>query len=253
MSRTYSAIRHEMEEIEESFHIRAYVKMRELSLSLYTLEVNYQLLKQHLDSNNDMNYQLQFEYKPLKWQYHPLQKEVHRLLLNFVASAIALVDHNREIIKEVYSGLDFLKEVKNRISQDFEDSPVNKFIQDLRSYVLHNEFPSVGSQFQHRRISPLGDPENLVAVTIRLTFSKNELLESKWNWKKPAKKYLETQGDLIFLDALIDEYYSPIKDFYSWLNKRQLEMHESEYSLLLDQWEKLYQELNDAVSAQRLD
>ncbi|MBC6436447.1 hypothetical protein FM036_47230 [Nostoc sp. HG1] len=72
MSRTYSTIRREMEEIEESFHIRAYIKMRELSLSLYILEVNYQLLKQHLDSNNDIDYQLQFEYSPLRWQYHPL-------------------------------------------------------------------------------------------------------------------------------------------------------------------------------------
>lgn len=254
MSRTYSVIRHEMEKVEESLHIRAYVKMRELSLSLYTLEENYRLLKQHLDANNDIEYQLQFEYKPLRWQHHPLQQEVHRLLLNFVASAMALVAHARNITKEIYSELDFLKECRNKIDQEFNDSPVNRFVQDLRSYVLHNKFPSVDPHFRHQRVSRLGEPENLFATTVRLAFNKSELLKSKkWNWTEPAKKYLETQGDLIFLDALIDEYYPPIKGFYLWLNERQREMHESEYSSLLDQWEELYQELSDAVSAQQLD
>jgi len=252
MSRIYLAVRHEMEKIEESLHIRAYAKMRELSLSIHTLEVNYQLLRQHLDSNNDMDYQLQFEYSPLKWQYHPLQQEVHRLLLNFVASAIALVDHTRNITKEIYSELEFWQEYQEKVDKDLKDEPVNVFIKDLRAYILHIKFPFVGTHFQTQRISPLGDPENLFATTIRLTFSKDELLKSD-RWTKPAKNYLETQGNLVFLDALIDEYYSLIKRFHLWLNTRQREMHESEYSWLLSKWDELYQELNVAVSAQRLD
>lgn len=206
MSRNYSAIRSEMEEIEKSIHIRAYVKMRELSLSLYTLEENYQLLKQNLDINNDIDYQLQFEYKPLRWQYHPMQEETYRLLLNFVASAMALVEHTRSITKEIYSKLEFQKEYQDKVNRDLGYEPVNVFIKDLRSYILHSKFPFVGTRFQHQRISPLGDPENLFTTTIKLTFSKNELLKSE-KWTKPARKYLETQGDLIFLDALIDEYY----------------------------------------------
>jgi hypothetical protein len=34
-----------------------------------------------------------------------------------------------------------------------------------------------------------------------------------------------------------------IDNFYLWLDKSQREMHESEYSWLLDQWDELYQEL----------
>jgi len=237
-----------MEKIEKSLHVKAYVQMRELSLSLYTLKENYQLLEQHLEANNDMDYQLQLEYKPLKWQYYPLQQETYRLLLNFFASAMALVEHTRNIVKEIYSGLKFQREYQNKVNQDLKDAPVNKFVQDLKSYILHNKFPFVGVQFQHKRVSPLGDPENLFATKIRLTFSKSELLTSD-KWTTLSKKYLETQGDLIFIDTLIDKYYSLIESFHSWLNKRQQEMHESEYSWLLDQWEELYQELDNAVSA----
>jgi hypothetical protein len=117
---------------------------------------------------------------------------------------------------------------------------------------LHNKFPFVGIQFHHQRISSLGDSENLCSTKIRLTFSRDGLL--KWDkWTKPARKYLDSQGDLIFIDVLIDEYYSLIESFHLWLNKRQQEMHESEYSWLLDQWEELYKELDDAILAKRFD
>jgi hypothetical protein len=252
MPKNYSSIRLEMEKIESSLHIRAYVKIRELSLSFYTFKENHKMLKQHLDINDDMDYQLQFEYKPLRWQYHPLQQETYRLLLNFVASAMALIEHTRNIVRETYLNCQFQKEYQNTINQEIKDIPVNKFVQDLRSYILHNKFPFIGIQFHHQRVSPLGDSENLFSTKIRLTFSKNELLKSD-KWTKLARNYLDSQGDLIFIDVLIDEYYSLIESFHSWLNKRQREMHESEYSWLLDQWEELYQELEDAVSAKRFD
>jgi len=251
MTRNYSSVRRDMEKIEKSLHIRAYVKMRELSLSVYTFKENYQLFKRHLDTNNNIDYQLQFNNKHLRWQYHPLQQETYRLILNFVASAIALVEHTRNIIREIYSNLEFQKEYQNRVNQELREVPINKFVQDLRSYILHNKFPFVGIQFNMQRVSPFGDPQNLCSTTIRLTLSKKELLKSD-SWTKPARKYLESQDDSIFLDTLIDEYYLLIESFHLWLNKQQKEIHESEYSWLLDQWDELYEELGDSISANRI-
>ncbi len=250
MSRTYSVIRHEMKMIEQSFHVKAYVKMRELSLSFHTFKKNYQLFQQHLKTNNDIDYHSQFEYKPLRWEYHSLQKETYRLLLNFVASAISLVEHTRNIVKHVYTGLEFQKEYQDKINEILKNNPVNKFVRDFRNYVLHNKFPFVGVQFQLKRISPIGDLENLCATTVKLTLNKKELLSSTI-WTAPSRNYLESQDELIFLDALIEEYYLLIDGFHSWLNKRQLEMHNSEYSWLLEKWEELYQELDIAITAQR--
>jgi hypothetical protein len=183
-----------------------------------------------------------FKRKPLRWEYNLLEKKTYQLFLNFVASAKALIDHARNIVEDLYIGTEFHKEYKDKVGKELASIPIRVFVQDLRSYVLHNKFPFVSTQFKFQRVSPVGDPENLGVYTVKLALSKQQLL--KWNsWTKPSKRYLEEQNDQIFLDVLIDEYYLLIDNFYLWLDKSQREMHESEYSWLLDQWDELYQEL----------
>lgn len=252
MARTGLEIRFEMKKIEQSFHLKAYSNMRQLLLSLYTFRENHFLFRQHLEVHNDIDLLLNsnvFKRKPLRWEYDPLEQKTYQLFLNFVASAKALIDHTRNIVESLYVRTDFHKEYKDKVSKELASIPIRVFVQDLRSYVLHNKFPFVSSQFKLQRVSPIGSSENLAVSTVELTLSKQQLL--KWDsWTKPSKHYLEAQNDQIPLDTLIDEYYSLIDGFYLWLDKRQREMHESEYSWLLDQWEELYQELEDAMSAQ---
>lgn len=174
------------------------------------------------------------------------RKKTYQLFLNFVASAKALIDHTRNIVEDLYIGTEFHKEYKDKVGKELAAIPIRVFVQDLRSYVLHNKFPFVSTQFKFQRASPAGNPENLGIYTVKLALSKQQLL--KWNsWTKPSKLYLEEQNDQIFLDVLIDEYYLLIDNFYLWLDKCQREMHESEYSWLLDQWEDLYQELEGSM------
>lgn len=237
-----------MEKIQNSIHIKAYIKIRELSLSLHTFRENYKSLKQHLDKNNDLDYHFQFEYNsPLRWQYHPLQQETHRLLLNFVSSAIALIDHTRNMTNKLYNGSKFQREYQAKVNQELKASPVNKFVQDLRSYILHNKFPFVGTQFNHKRVSPPGDPECLITTTIRLTLNIDTLLNSSDKWTELSRKYLKSQGKQLFLDSLADEYYLLIEHFHLWLNQQQKAMHKSHYSQLLDEWDSLYQELDTCL------
>jgi len=249
MAKAGSNIRNEMKKIEQSFHIKAYYNMRQLSLSLYTFRENYIAFIQHLEAHNDIEDLLSSDIlksQPLRWTYAPMEQKTYQLFLNFVASAKALIDHTRNIVEDLYLEKDFYIEYNNKVSQKLKSVPIRAFIQDLRSYVLHHKFPFVGTQLKLQRISPLGSSENLAVPSIRLTLSKPQLL--KWGrWTRPSKDYLETQSDEIFLDTLINEYYLLIDSFYLWLDQRQREMHESEYSWLLDQWEELYQKLGEVM------
>ena len=251
MLRKYLEIQHDMEEIENSIHVKAYVMMRQLSLSIQTFEKNYQLFKEHLETNDDFDFQIQlgtFNRNPLKWDYHYIEQETYRQLLNLVASAQSLVDHTRILIDKVYSETEFQKEYHEKLDKELKYHPTQRFIQKLRNYILHVQFPFVSTQFQHKRVSPLGDPDALFTASVKLTLCKKELLI--WDgWKEHAKLYLEIQGELIFLDLLVDEYYLLISNFQPWLNQRQKKMHESEYLLLFKKWEDLYQELERSVSA----
>jgi hypothetical protein len=255
MTRKFSEIGQHMKEIENSIQIRAYAMMRQLSLSVKTFEKNYELFKQHLESINNMDYWFELSdsrRSPMKWEYHASDQETYRQLLNFVASAQALVEHTRSLVEELYLETDFQKEYQDKVNKELKDHPTRKFVQELRNYVLHSKFPFVGAQFSHNRLSSIGDQENLFATSVKLTLNKEELLESD-RWTAPSKLFLASQDELIFLDVLADEYYSLINDFQMWLNKRQKEMHESEYTSLLENWKNLYQELQKAIEMQQFD
>ncbi len=216
MARTGLEIRGEMKKIEQSFHIKAYSDMRQLLLSLYTFRENHLLFRQHLEAHNGIDLFLNsdiFKRKPLRWEYQPLEQKTYQPFLNFIASAKALIGHTRNIVENLYIGTDFHKEYKDKVGKELASVLIRVFIQDLRSYVLHNKFPFVSPQFKLQRVSSIGSPENLAVSTVRLTLSKQQLL--RWDsWTKPSKHYLEAQNDQIPLDTLIDEYYSLIDNFY---------------------------------------
>ena len=140
MGRNLFDIRQDMKRIEQSFHVKAYTNMRQLSLSFFTFNENYILFKNHLGANNNIDYfiRLNPSEKRLKWEYHDLEKDTYRLLLNFVASALALVEHTRNIVKELYDKNEIQLEYQNKVNDELSSIPVNKFMQDFRNYILHN-------------------------------------------------------------------------------------------------------------------
>jgi len=64
-------------------------------------------------------------------------REVTRLLHNFVAAAKSLVEHTRNHMRAKYAGTDFKKEYQARIDQNFTRDPLVQFVEDLRNYMLH--------------------------------------------------------------------------------------------------------------------
>jgi hypothetical protein len=67
--------------------------------------------------------------------------EVFRLLHNFVASVMTLVEHTRATMRKLYKGQPFLAEYEARVSQEFDASELAHFVQDLRDYFMHRGLP----------------------------------------------------------------------------------------------------------------
>lgn len=255
MTKKASEIRYEMKQIEESFHIKAYAHSRRLSLSFYVFRKNYLLFKKHLEINNDTDYFSQidysanseeFEYRKLNWDYRPFEKETYYFFLNFINSAIALINHTRDIVREVYSGTDFQKEYQNKVDHGLTHAPINRFIQELKLFIQNSRFPLVSTQIRYGRVAPLGDKNDALALRIQLMLDKKQLL--RWQkWTQTSRQYLWSQGEEISVDTLIDEYYLLIEEFTSWFGKSQQKMHESEYLGLLVQWEELCHRLSNSA------
>lgn len=63
-------------------------------------------------------------------------KEIARLLHNYVAAVKSLVEHTRNAIREKYANTRFFAEYQDRITRDFANDPLIQFVQDLRNYML---------------------------------------------------------------------------------------------------------------------
>ena len=103
------AIKHEMRKIEQSYHLKAYFNIKQLGLISSTFEDNHSSFVQHLKALNTdetiddfRQSKILVKASPLKWEYDAIEKEIYRLLLNFVASAMALIDHTRNMVNDLY-------------------------------------------------------------------------------------------------------------------------------------------------------
>jgi len=99
-------------------------------------------------------------------------------LLNYAASARALVDHSRNVSKAVLTGnaLDTYQEV---VKVRFDGNPRSRFVVKLRDYMLHYELPITAGSFHW------ADSE--AAVKAAITLSKAPLLT--WDsWTREARR-----------------------------------------------------------------
>ena len=102
---------------------------------------------------------------------------------------------------------------------DFADSPFSHFVQDLRNYMLHNELPITSA-------SLVVIPDERIDSIIKLNVKK---LRHGKKWSKEAKEYINSIGDEIRLDEIIDKYRSLVVNFYKWFGQRQSELHKNDF------------------------
>lgn len=156
--------------------------------------------------------------------------ETKRLVHNYLASAMSLVDHTRIYIK-YFHGENELKSYKDNVQTVFAQSPLSSFIKDFRQYIQHFRLPEM--TFQQKAYS--------IKSNITLRISTAELLKFS-GWKTESKKFLRTKHPSFDLFEVLNTYQEKVATFYIWLFKEQSDHFVSEF-LELSSLEKKLQDL----------
>jgi hypothetical protein len=131
---------------------------------------------------------------------------VIRALHNYVASAMALVEHTRRIMRDRSGAI--VDEFEER-KRDVVSTPEVPFVHNLRNYVLHHSIPFIGHEV---RLQP--HPGVLAAGEIQL--SVRQL--SAWDgWSAPARLFINSQGDALTLRPVIELHAELVVALNLWL------------------------------------
>lgn len=156
-------------------------------------------------------------------------REIGRLIHNYVAAWLSLVDHTRVVhtkLKDHNSSdiRDFADEYELRLAEYLKDSFENVFVKDLRRYVQHKKVPVPALHFKMKRIensvSESGDP--LFEGGHSFEFSSKDIED--FNWSKKTREYIKNNKS-IPIAQIIDKHFSIMKDFYLWIQFRDHQLH----------------------------
>jgi hypothetical protein len=131
---------------------------------------------------------------------------VMRALHNYVASASALVEHTRRIMRERSGPIVDEFERKKR---DVIAHPEVPFIHNLRNYVLHHSLPFIGHEVRLQ-------PQSGVLATSEIQLSVRQL--TAWDgWSTPARRFVESQGEVLVLRPVIAIHAELTVELNLWL------------------------------------
>ncbi|MFZ1925226.1 MAG: hypothetical protein WAU42_03685 [Solirubrobacteraceae bacterium] len=131
---------------------------------------------------------------------------VMRGLLNYVASAMALVEHSRRITRGRSGPI--AEEFERRKCETIENPEV-LFIQHLRNYVLHRSLPFIGHEVHLQ-------PRPGVLATSEIKLSVHEL--TGWDgWPAATKQFIASHGDAIPLRPIVRRHGDLVVELNLWL------------------------------------
>ena len=152
-------------------------------------------------------------------------KELYRLLHNYCTAIKTLVDHTRNVHKELLEKRGVRNEYEAKVKEMFIDSVESQFLQHLRNYLLHYDPFSVQYRIQWK--------DGICSTPIYL--DKGLLLRWK-KWPRPVREYIASQDQGISLWHAAEGYYKLIHEFYDWLYAR----HQKWFSKELEEMDQLF-------------
>jgi hypothetical protein len=180
-----------------------------LGWSFYILRGNYHDLLEDLHINY-ADFLVRFDVRN-KAELHAFLKEIMRKFHNFVASALMLVDHTRNLSKKMYAGTKFEAELNSEIEKRFKQNPQIQFVHRLRSYTLHCGLP---------------EPSAVLSGNMEASLKISIVHLREWDgWTELARQYLQTCSDNEKMDDIATEYFNSIKDFHEWFFNNQKKLH----------------------------
>ncbi|MEB0149251.1 hypothetical protein [Pseudomonas sp. CCC2.2] len=212
------------QEIHESAGMRFLnqVKMRSFSLNIF--QMNALELMEETQKIRDPDVGLFLMSHDNQEAGDQAHRELSRHIHNFVASSKTLVDHTRVFITENYANTEIQEKTNKEIEGTFLNSPVSKFVHDLRNYMLHKGLPN-----SHMFLSGNNDPDNKRGMTFTtgIRFDTKSLLEYT-RWTAPAKRYIEEAGEHIDIHQFTEQYLAIINKFHTWLDLLLSEHHKED-------------------------
>lgn len=192
-------------------------KIRHFSLSLEIFNGNFHDLNEFINTHNDPIKSINLRGVNNREILFAFQRQVIRLLHNYISSAISLIDHTRVHYKDLYEKNDKFPEYQNEIDNKFVNNELASFIKGLRHYSIHYRTPGVYTSTSYTM--------NSLTVSLRL---RNKDLLTFTGWSAPARKFIDASIADIDLGEVINSYHLLINDFYQWFQNRQLQIHSSE-------------------------
>jgi len=208
----YSEAAELMRRIKESEGERVFWKMEALSATFFIFAENrLELVKRLREFENPEN-----RAKAVGVGNREGLRLTMRLLHNFLASVVTLIDHTRVLTGELYDGQPFKQEYQQEVQALFSDSALAGFVQDLRNWVLHKGLLPLEMQ--------MSDTGKNGEIVYSLVLNASDL--KSWNrWNARAREYVASITSDLRLSDVVDSYSGLVQGFYSWLEKRMLEIH----------------------------
>lgn len=155
-------------------------------------------------------------------------REINRLVHNFVAGSMSLIEHTRQFIREHYADTALEGAYEDRVKANFASKPVAKFIQDLRNYMVHKGLPS--SQM-FLAFDSAGGAGARGELTTGVRYQTGVLLE--WDgWTAPAKVYIGAAGEYLDVHIFAESYLEKVLLFHTWLESELRQYHAADLAQL---------------------
>ena len=138
-------------------------------------------------------------------------EEMARRLESFLSSAYDIIDHTRRYCRRIYEKTEYAREIQSEIDRRFIFEQDFKLAQGLRYVSAHVEALT----------------QSKVEGSTACTMQVKQLLT--WDeWNDNQRGILEAMKEDIDVQAFVERYFAKIEGFYSWLWKRQSEIHSKE-------------------------
>ncbi len=146
-------------------------------------------------------------------------KEVVFYLHNYVASALSLADHARNLYEgRLNKSIQPFPGYKERKDKEFVDDPLARFVLCLRQYCQHRKAPSIsvlmtysGERLVRKAQLPLSS---------LLTFT---------GWNSKAKAYLSTIEDDVDIQQVATIYHDKVMAFHQWVQERHEKIYAEDF------------------------
>lgn len=227
-----------MKELASSPERRVLDDLDLLQTSIYVFRRNHEELIEFLDiCETDPQHRDSWDMTAIR-KTRVFGREAVRVLHNFLASAMSLRDLTNRMHKRLHSDGSF-PEYTQEARRRFSDDPLVRFVQKLRSYLLHVNTPNI--VFKTRLDVESG------RFNTKLGLSRDEL--QGWDgWTSVGRRYLEESDKHVELRSVVNQYEARIRDFYEWFGDVEQTHQDAAFSTYKRKEERLFRlEIEDRL------